>query len=66
MGRDVAIDASDIPAYANGHRTDHDGNLRNSSDPDASWETYGKGAVALSSRIGLASLFCCPKGAAVS
>ena len=39
MGRDVAIDASDLAAYANGHR--HicpDGPVRERySDPDASW-----------------------------
>jgi hypothetical protein len=49
MGRDVAIDASDLPAYANGHRHMHDGSERVSSDPDASWGhrsavgTRGKG-----------------------
>jgi len=37
MGRDVAVDASDLPAYANGHRLNHDGTERNFSDPDASW-----------------------------
>lgn len=37
MGRDVAVDASDLPAYANGHRTNIDGSLREPSDADASW-----------------------------
>ena len=38
MGRNVAIDASDLPAYANGHRNNHDGSERKTfSDPDASW-----------------------------
>src|SRR5213083_745278 len=39
LGRDVAIDASDLPAYANGHRFVRDGGpLRERfSDPDASW-----------------------------
>jgi hypothetical protein len=37
MGRDVAIDGSDLPAYANGHRKDHNGVEREQSDPDASW-----------------------------
>jgi hypothetical protein len=37
MGRDVAVDASDLTAYANGHRTNHDGTLREFSDRDASW-----------------------------
>jgi hypothetical protein len=25
LGRDFAIDGSDLPAYANGHRIDHSG-----------------------------------------
>lgn len=39
MGRDVAIDASDLAAYANGHSHVHPGGpLRERySDPDASW-----------------------------
>jgi hypothetical protein len=37
MGRDVAIDASDLPAYANGHRSEHERENPNYSDPDASW-----------------------------
>jgi glycosyltransferase involved in cell wall biosynthesis len=47
MGRDVAIDASDLPAYANGHKSE-DGTA-NFSDPDASWghrsavSTHAKG-----------------------
>lgn len=39
-GRDIAIDASDMPAYANGHRHrfNRNGPLRERySDPDASW-----------------------------
>jgi Transposase DDE domain/Transposase domain (DUF772) len=49
MGRNVAVDASDMPAYANGHRHNHDGSERQPSDPDASWghgsavSTRGKG-----------------------
>ncbi len=49
MGQNVAVDASDLPAYANGHRLNHDGTERNYSDPDASWghrsavSTRGKG-----------------------
>jgi hypothetical protein len=47
MGESIAIDASDLPAYANGHK-DEDGNA-NFSDPDASWghrsavSTHAKG-----------------------
>jgi hypothetical protein len=39
FGRDVAIDASDIPAWGNGHRTVNDGGPERErySDPDASW-----------------------------
>jgi Transposase DDE domain len=39
FGRDVAIDASDIPAWGNGHRTVYDGGPERErySDPDASW-----------------------------
>ncbi len=37
MGQDVAVDGSDLPAYANGHRKNHDGTDRTTSDPDASW-----------------------------
>lgn len=38
LGKDVAIDGSNMPAYANGHRLKHDGTERkNYSDPDASW-----------------------------
>src|SRR6266536_2629030 len=39
FGRDVAIDASDLPAYANGQRyVSNGGKLRERfSDPDASW-----------------------------
>lgn len=50
MGRDVAIDASDLPAYANGHRLNHDGTERSFSDPEAHWghrsavSTRGKGS----------------------
>lgn len=36
MGRDVAVDASDLPAYSNGHRT-RNGVPHTPSDPDASW-----------------------------
>jgi hypothetical protein len=37
-GRDLAIDASDVPAYANGHRRLANGMERDHySDPDASW-----------------------------
>jgi IS5 family transposase len=49
MGRDVAVDASDLPAYANGQRLNYDGTERTFSDPDASWghrsavSTRGKG-----------------------
>jgi hypothetical protein len=28
MGRDVAVDASDLPAYASGHSQKHDGTCR--------------------------------------
>ena len=37
MGRDVAIDASDLPAYANGHRRENERATATYSDPDASW-----------------------------
>jgi hypothetical protein len=39
MGREVAIDASDIPAYANGQRFlyNHGPERQAYSDPDASW-----------------------------
>ncbi len=39
MGRDVAIDASDLPAFANGQRYlyNHGPERRTYSDPDASW-----------------------------
>src|SRR5450755_1156096 len=37
MGKDIAIDGSDLPAYAHGHRKDHNGRQREQSDPDASW-----------------------------
>ncbi len=41
MGRDVSIDASDLPAYANGQRFVSKGGrergLDEYSDPDASW-----------------------------
>jgi Transposase DDE domain len=41
MGRDVSIDASDLPAYANGQRFTSKGGRERSddefSDPDASW-----------------------------
>jgi IS5 family transposase len=39
MGRDVAIDASDLPAYANGQRFlyHHGPERKRYSDPDASW-----------------------------
>lgn len=39
MGRDVAIDASDMPAWANGQRYVHQGGPKREkfSDPDASW-----------------------------
>jgi hypothetical protein len=39
MGREVAIDASDMPAYANGQRYIYNGGpeRRTYSDPDASW-----------------------------
>jgi hypothetical protein len=49
MGRDIAVDASDLPAYANGYTREHDGSLRKLSDADASWgyrsavSTRGKG-----------------------
>jgi transposase, IS5 family len=49
MGKDVAIDASDLPAYANGHPLKHDGTERKFSDSEASWgyrsgvSTRGKG-----------------------
>jgi hypothetical protein len=37
-GRDLAIDASDLPAYANGMRHKHNGEKREHySDPDATW-----------------------------
>jgi hypothetical protein len=38
-GKDIAIDASDIPAWGNGHRTVYDGGPERErySDPDASW-----------------------------
>jgi hypothetical protein len=39
MGREVAIDASDLPAYANGQRFlyNHGPERQAYSDPDASW-----------------------------
>jgi transposase len=39
MGRDIAVDASDMPAYANGQRHLYDGGPERTrfSDPDASW-----------------------------
>src|SRR4051794_24890067 len=39
MGREVAIDASDMPAYANGQRCIYNGGpgRQTYSDPDASW-----------------------------
>ncbi len=39
LGRDVAIDASDLPAYANGHRFVRDGGPEREryADADASW-----------------------------
>jgi hypothetical protein len=39
FGRDVAIDASDLPAWANGHRYVRDGGPEREryGDPDASW-----------------------------
>lgn len=39
MGRDIAIDSTNLPAYANGHRSvSKNGPLRKHfSDPDASW-----------------------------
>lgn len=39
MGRDIAVDASDMPAYANGQRTLYDGGPERTrfSDPDATW-----------------------------
>ncbi len=39
MGRDVAIDGSDLPAYANGQRylSKHGPERERYSDPDASW-----------------------------
>jgi hypothetical protein len=39
MGREVAIDASDLPAYANGQRYlyNHGPERQRYSDPDASW-----------------------------
>jgi hypothetical protein len=39
MGRDLAIDASDLPAYANGQRFVSKGGRERErfSDPDASW-----------------------------
>ena len=39
MGRDVAIDASDMPAFANGQRyvSQHGPERERFSDPDASW-----------------------------
>src|SRR6266545_4991074 len=39
MGREVAIDASDMPAYANGQRYIYNGGPERQaySDPDASW-----------------------------
>jgi hypothetical protein len=41
MGRDIAIDGSDMPAYANGQRHLFDGGPERErfSDPDASWGT---------------------------
>ena len=36
LGRDIAIDGSDLPAYANGHKPE-DGEDHKPSDPDASW-----------------------------
>src|SRR5438105_8242906 len=40
-GRDVSIDASDLPAYANGQRflSKHGPERERYSDPDASWAT---------------------------
>ena len=39
LGRDIAIDGSDMPAYANGQRYLYDGGPERErfSDPDASW-----------------------------
>ena len=37
MGQNIAIDGSDLPAYANGHDRRHDGTTRKPSDPDATW-----------------------------
>jgi hypothetical protein len=39
MGREIAIDASDIPAYGNGQRYLYDGGPERQryADPDASW-----------------------------
>jgi IS5 family transposase len=39
MGRDIAVDASDMPAYANGQRHLYDGGPERErfSDPDATW-----------------------------
>ncbi len=37
MSRDIAIDASDLPAYATGHRGKDERANRNYSDPGASW-----------------------------
>jgi hypothetical protein len=36
-GRDLAIDASDVPAFASGYTRAPDGRERKLSDPDASW-----------------------------
>jgi hypothetical protein len=37
MGQVVAVDATDLPAYASGRSRDYWGNERKASDPDASW-----------------------------
>lgn len=38
MGREVAIDATDMPAYANGQKYDGSGPRKKPfSDPDAAW-----------------------------
>ncbi len=37
MGESVAIDGSDMPAYANGHRSEEERESAVYSDPDASW-----------------------------
>ena len=49
LGRNVAIDATDLPAWANGHRFTHSGQERERyADPDASWVSSNRCIIAKS------------------